>query len=141
LMRDAARAAELRRIGNLDLARQVLEEIVPIFRGYRLTLEDLTARDLAEVSNLRARANDAGQLTLWVLVASGGFGLVFAFAVALFITRSIAGPLGALEDSALAVSYGHLNAGSNVTRPRVPPTLSQLIHEMVTAVDESTQQP
>ena len=100
LMRDAARAAELRRIGNLDLARQVLEEIVPIFRGYRLTLEDLTARDLAEVSNLRARANDAGQLTLWVLVASGGFGLVFAFAVALFITRSIAGPLGALENAA-----------------------------------------
>ena len=140
LMRDAARAAELRRIGNLDLARQVLEEIVPIFRGYRLTLEDLTARDLAEVSNLRARANDAGQLTLWVLVASGGFGLVFAFAVALFITRSIAGPLGALENAALAVSYGDLNARSNVTQPRELAHLSQLINAMVAAVQERTQE-
>lgn len=140
LMRDAARTAELRRIGNLDLARQVLEEIVPIFRGYRLTLEDLTARDLAEVSNLRARANDAGQLTLWVLVASGGFGLVFAFAVALFITRSIAGPLGALENAALAVSYGDLNARSNVTQPRELAHLSQLINAMVAAVQERTQE-
>jgi hypothetical protein len=34
LLSEASRAAELRRLGNVDLARQVLEDIVPIFRDY-----------------------------------------------------------------------------------------------------------
>jgi len=71
---------------------------------------------------------------------SGGFGLVFALAVTLFITRSIAGPLGVLENAAIAVSYGDLNARSNVTRPRELAHLSKLINTMVTAVQERTQE-
>lgn len=140
LLRDASRAAELKRIGSDELARQVVEEIVPIFRDYRLTLEALTAEELARVSELRGTAETSGDMSIWLLAASGIMGITLALVVAVFITRSIMQPLGKLEEAAVAVSQGDLDARSSVTAPRELAKLGNTINAMVATVQERTRE-
>lgn len=140
LMQDAARAAELRRIGEVDAARDVLEELVPIFRDYRLTLEELTAQEFDEVSALRASSNQAGQLTFWLLVTSGVLGVIFGLGVSFFIMRSISRPLGSLEATAIQVSGGNLHARSNVTGPRELAQLGGTMNTMVATIQQRTEE-
>src|SRR5438445_8880640 len=61
LVEDAARATALRQAGDTTDAAALLEQIVPVFRQYRLQLEAVASRELSRVDQLRARADAAGQ--------------------------------------------------------------------------------
>jgi diguanylate cyclase (GGDEF)-like protein/putative nucleotidyltransferase with HDIG domain len=135
LMQDAARAAQLRRSGDLTRARQVLEEIVPIFREYRLTLENLAAEELARVAELRENADAAGQLAFWLLVASGGIGVIIALLASYTIARSIISPLSALEETARRASDGNLAARAPDGGPRELAHLGSVLNEMMSAIE------
>jgi diguanylate cyclase (GGDEF)-like protein len=138
LMQDAARAAQLRRSGDMERARQVLEEIVPIFRDYRLTLEQLAAEELSRVAELRERADTAGMMAFWLLVASGGAGVVLALAASVTIARSIIRPLNSLEETALRARAGDLAARAPAKGPREFAHLGLVLNEMMSAIETRT---
>jgi len=140
LLSEASRAAELRRLGSVDLARQVLEDIVPIFRDYRLTLESFAAEELAEVARLRDQAQQTGDLTFFLLVVSGVSGVVLGVIVSVLIARSVIRPLGALEETALAVSKGNLDARVAVSRPREFAHLGRTINTMMTTIQDRSRE-
>ncbi len=140
LLSAAAQATEFRRIGDVEQARRVMEEIVPLFRDYRLTLEAVIADELATVDELRAQADAAGQLTFLLLVISGAAGVVLAIGVSLFIARSIITPLASLETAALAVSRGDFHARATVTHPRELAHLGKTLNTMVSTVQERTEE-
>jgi diguanylate cyclase (GGDEF)-like protein len=138
LMQEASRAAQLRRSGDLVQARQVLEEIVPIFREYRLTLERLAAEEVARVSELRKTADSTGQLAFWLLVASGSIGVLLALAASVTIARSIIRPLSSLEQTALRASTGDLAARAPAGGPREFAHLGSVLNEMMTGIEART---
>ncbi len=138
LVLEAARSAQLREQGNLTEASAVLEEIVPIFKDYRLKLEALAAQEIEQADDLRSRANDAGDLAFWLIVSSGVVGIALALAASFWIARSIIKPLGALEKTARLVSAGDLAARAPVDGPREFSHLGLVLNEMMSAIEERT---
>ena len=74
LVQDAARTTQLRLTGNVAEAEALVEQIVPLFREYRLQLEALAAAELDQVATLREQANSTAQLTVLLLIALGAAG-------------------------------------------------------------------
>ena len=138
LLQEAARAAQLRLIGDMAAAEEVLESIVPLFREYRLTLQELSDQELATVAGLRESADSTGRLTLWLLVTSGTIGVILGLAVSFQIARSIFTPLGALETAARRASAGDLSARAEVTAPRELAHLGSVMNEMMDGVEQRT---
>ncbi len=136
LVEGAARAATLRQKGDIAGAQAALEEIVPIFHDYRLKLESLAGQELAQVTELRANADHAGKVALWLLVLSGVIGTVMGLAASIFIARSIIAPLMSLEETAARVSEGDLSARAPARGPRELAHLGSVMNHMVEAVEE-----
>ena len=136
LVESAARAATLRQKGDIEGAEAALEEMVPIFRDYRLKLEELAAQELERVAELRATADHAGDVALWLLVLSGVIGTVLGLASSIFIARSIIAPLTSLEETAARVSEGDLSARAPARGPRELAHLGSAMNHMVAAVEE-----
>jgi len=130
----------LRQAGNIEAASASMELIVPIFRDFRLDLEDATAQELAVVDNLRISADQAGDLAFLLLVVSGGLAIVLALLISLVIARSIIKPLTSLEDTATAASQGDLSARAPATGPRELAHLGAVLNAMMSAVESHTQE-
>jgi diguanylate cyclase len=88
----------MRQAGDVAGATAGMEEIVPIFRSFRLQLIDLANAEVAEVDRLEAEANQAGNLARTLLIVSAVVGSVLALSVAFIVSRSIIQPLSKLED-------------------------------------------
>lgn len=140
LVQGASGTAELRRQGDVGAASAVLEEIVPIFRDYRLQLEDLAARELDQVAQLRARADRAGNLAFWLLVTSGSIGIVLGISATVWVARSIFKPLASLEDTARRASEGDLMARAPETGPREFANLGSALNNMMGKIEEHTDE-
>ncbi len=134
LAEGSGRVVALRQAGDLEGASAAMEEIVPVFREFRLGLEDATARQLEEVSNLRRSADQAGALAFWLLVGLGTAGAVLGLAASILIARSILKPLAALEQTASEVSGGNLEARAPATGPRELANLGSALNDMMQAV-------
>ncbi len=134
LAEGTGRVVALRRRGNVEGASAAMEEIVPVFRQFRLGLEDATARELEEVSDLRKSADRAGALAFWLLVGSGAGGAILGLAASILIARSIIRPLAALEQTASAVSEGDLGARAPATGPSELAHLGSVLNDMMEAV-------
>jgi diguanylate cyclase (GGDEF)-like protein len=113
---------------------------VPIFRDFRLSLEDATAQELALVADNRASAERAGDLALLILIVTGGVGVAIALLVSLFIARSIIRPLTLLEATANAASKGDLSVRARATGPRELAHLGGVLNDMMTAVESRTHE-
>ena len=138
LQQGAAQATGLEQNGKQAEASAVLEQLVPIFKNYRTLLESLAARELDEVVQLRARADRAGQLTFWLLVTSGGTGVILGLAASFWVARSIIKPLGSLEETARRASQGDLTARAPAGGPREFAHLGSVLNEMMAAIEERT---
>ena len=57
----AGQVTALRQSGNIQGAAAAMEEIVPVFREFRLALQDATDLELQEVSALRSRADSESE--------------------------------------------------------------------------------
>jgi diguanylate cyclase (GGDEF)-like protein len=117
-----------------------MEEIVPIFRDFRLGLEAATAEELVTVAELRESADQAGTLALWLLIVTGGVGVGLALLISALIARSIINPLSALEATAQAASKGDLSVRAPVKGPREFAHLGSVLNGMMTAVEARTRE-
>ena len=132
----ADRRSPVLQLSDIAGAEAALEEMVPIFRDYRLKLEELAAQELERVAELRATADHAGDVALWLLVLSGVIGTVLGLASSIFIARSIIAPLTSLEETAARVSEGDLSARAPARGPRELAHLGSVMNHMVAAVEE-----
>jgi diguanylate cyclase (GGDEF)-like protein/putative nucleotidyltransferase with HDIG domain len=136
LMQGASQAVQLRQAGDAKDALAVLEQSVPVFHTYRLQLEALTAGELDQVEQLRARANSAGNLAFLLIVTSGSFGIVLGLAASFWIARSIIKPLASLEATAHRASQGDLTVRAPTTGPREFAHLGSVLNEMMGSIEE-----
>lgn len=134
LSEGAGRVVALRRSGDVEGASAAMEEIVPVFREFRLGLEDATALELEEVSDLRKSADRAGALAFWLLVGLGTGGAILRLVASILIARSIIRPLAALEQTASAVSEGDFGARAPATGPSELAHLGSVLNDMIEAV-------
>jgi HAMP domain-containing protein len=121
LIQDVARTIQLRQTGNIAEAEAQVEEIVPVFREYRLTLEARATEELEAVAVLREQANSTGRLVILLLVVSGAIGGTLLVVGGFLLARSIIKPLSALEDTARRASAGDLSARAPPTHRRPEP--------------------
>jgi diguanylate cyclase (GGDEF)-like protein len=138
LVQDAARATALRQAGDTTDASALLEQIVPVFRQYRLQLEAVANQEVAQVDQLRARADAAGQRAFWLLIASGTIGVVLGLAASFWIARTIMKPLSSLEETAHRASVGDLSARAPVTGPKELAHLGYVMNNMMGAIEART---
>ena len=138
LVEDAARATALRQAGDTTDAAALLEQIVPVFRQYRLQLEAVASREISKVDQLRARADAAGQRAFWLLVASGTIGVILGLAASFWIARTIMKALSSLEETAHRASVGDLSARAPVTGPKELAHLGYVLNNMMGAIEART---
>ncbi|MEX0683827.1 MAG: HD domain-containing phosphohydrolase [Dehalococcoidia bacterium] len=138
LQQGAAQAQTLRQSGNVDQASAVIEELVPVFHEYRIKLEEMSSLELSQESALRVRADDAGRLALWLLVASGAIGASLGVAVSYQIARSIIRPLASLEATARSVVAGDLTARASTKGPSELSHMGVVLNQMMSAVEART---
>jgi len=138
LVQDAARVSQLMQSGNVAEAEALIEQIVPLFREYRIELEIHADEELAEVASLRQQANATAELTLVLLIASGMIGGTMLVVGGFVITRSIIKPLVSLEDTARRASAGDLSARAPTSGPSELAHLGSVMNDMIGAVEKNT---
>jgi len=134
----AARVAALREAGKQEEASSAMEEIVPVFRKYRLQLEDMASAELAQVASLRSTSDEAGKRALILLVLSGGIGVLLGILASYKIARAIVRPLASLEQTALKVSAGDLSARAPTSGPRELAHLGSVLNKMMEVIEANT---
>ena len=139
LVQDAARTTQLRLTGNVAEAEALIEQVVPLFREYRLQLEALAAAELDQVAALREQANSTAQLTIVLLIALGAIGAALFVGSGYLLGRSILKPLAALEDTARRASDGDLSARAPTTGPGELAHLGVVLNDMMDAVEQKTE--
>lgn len=138
LAQGASRVTVLRQEGDVEAATQAMEEIVPVFREFRLGLEAATAEEIALVDQNRRSADQAGQLAILLLIISGGAGVGLALVISVLIARSIINPLSSLEATAHAAQKGDLSARAPEAGPREFAHLGAVLNDMMSAVEART---
>jgi diguanylate cyclase (GGDEF)-like protein len=136
----ALQVIQYRQAGQVEEARDLLEQIVPDFREQRLELETLSTNQVNQVNSLQAQANSAGNLAMTLLIASGVIGAVLALAVAFLVARAIIRPLSGLEDTALAVALGDMKARAPVKGPRELKRLAESLNLMTATARQRTEE-
>ncbi|MCI0884104.1 MAG: HAMP domain-containing protein, partial [Chloroflexi bacterium] len=139
LVQDAARTTQLRLTDNVAEAEALIEQIVPLFREYRLQLEALAASELDQVAALREEANSTAQLTVLLLIALGAIGGTLIITGGYLLARSILKPLAALEDTARRASNGDLSARAPTSGPGELAHLGVVLNDMMDAVEQKTE--
>ncbi len=139
LVQGAGRLIALRQTGNIEEATAAFNEIVPEFREFESKINELADHERAEASALRAEADQAGALALWVLVISAGAGAVLAVTGAALIARSIIRPLSRVESTAIAVAGGDLQARSPESGPDELARLSRSINSMTESLLDASK--
>ncbi len=140
LASSTGRIIALRQTGDPQAAAAAMEEIVPVFRSFRLKLEDAAAAELQEVSDLRSSAERTGELALWLVVILGAVGGVVGLVTSVLIARSILRPLSSLEAAAAAVSDGDWAARAPVAGPRELARLGSVLNHMLGTVETYTEE-
>lgn len=138
LIEGALKALALRAAGDAAGALAALNALVPAGHDFALTVETMTAAEMAQVTELRARADRAGDLARWLLVASGASGVVTGLAVSFWVARSIVKPLAQLEVTARRASDGDLSARAPDRGPRELSHLGSVLNEMMSSIERRT---
>src|SRR3990170_6213865 len=110
------------------------------FRQYEDSLDEAAEAEFQKASDLRSRADAAGDLSLWLLIISGAAGAFIGLAASILIARSIISPLSSLEETAIAVSEGDLSARAAATGPRELAHLGAVLNHMMSAVETHTEE-
>src|SRR3990172_2899424 len=133
-------AIALRQTGGVQAQVAALETMVLPFRQYRENLDEAAEAEFQKASDLRSRADAAGDLALWLLIISGAAGAVVGLAASILIARSIINPLSSLEETAIAVSEGDLSARAPACGPRELAHLGAVLNHMMSTVETHTEE-
>ncbi|MCH7998066.1 MAG: EAL domain-containing protein [Chloroflexi bacterium] len=129
----------LQQSGDAQAAAAGLEVAVLPFREFESKFEEAAEVELQAVSALRSRADRAGDLALWLLIISGAAGAALGLATSVFVARSIIKPLSALEEAAVAVSQGDLEARAQTTGPRELARLGSALNQMTESLLDASK--
>ncbi len=140
LLAGAQQIIGMRQAGDIAGASAAIDQLVPLFRDFRLQLIASSNTELAEVQRLEHAANDAGNLALGLLIVSGVLGAIIALTVATVIARMIIRPLSKLEDTALAVALGDMKARAPVEGPRELKRLAESLNLMTSTAHQRTEE-
>jgi diguanylate cyclase (GGDEF)-like protein len=110
------------------------------FRQYEDNLAEAAEAEFQKASDLRSKADAAGEIALWLLIISGAIGAFIGLAASIIIARSIINPLSSLEETAIAVSEGDLSARAAATGPRELAHLGAVLNHMMSAVETHTEE-
>jgi diguanylate cyclase (GGDEF)-like protein len=133
-------AIALRQTGGVQAQVPALEAMVLPFRQYEDNLAEAAEAEFQKASDLRTKADAAGDLALWLLIISGAVGAFIGLAASILIARSIIGPLSSLEETAIAVSEGDLSARAPATGPRELAHLGAVLNHMMSTVETHTEE-
>jgi diguanylate cyclase (GGDEF)-like protein/PAS domain S-box-containing protein len=129
----------LQQSGDGKGAAAALEMSVVPFRGYEDKLAAAAQDELAEVSKLRNAANTTGQVAFLLLIVSGATGAALGLVASVFIARSIIKPLSSLEQTAVAVSEGDLEARAQAIGPRELAHLGAALNQMTESLLDASK--
>jgi len=139
LVQGAGRLVALRQAGNIEEATAAFNEIVPAFRVFEASINELAEAEFTEASVLRAEADRAGILALWVLVISASAGALLSVMGAALIAHSIIRPLSRVNSTAIAVAGGDLQARSPESGPDELARLSRSINSMTESLLDASK--
>jgi diguanylate cyclase (GGDEF)-like protein len=128
-----------RRAGDTETASTTMTSTVPRLLDLESKFERLAGSERRLALDLHKRADELGALAFWLLVLSGGVGVVLGFAVATLIAGSILRPLSALESAARAVAIGDLAARAPEGGPRELARLGASLNQMTEAVLDASK--
>ncbi len=140
LLASAQKVIDLRQAGQVDEATAAMEDVVPIFRDFRLQLIDMANKELTEVNQLQNAADAAGGLAVTLIIVSGVIGSAMALILAFFVSRSIIRPLSRLEETALSVALGDMAARAPVGGPRELKRLAEGLNLMTATARQRTEE-
>ena len=129
----------LQQSGDSQAAAAGLEVAVLPFREFEDKLKAAAETELQAVSALRSQADRAGNLALWLLIISGAAGAVLGLATSVFVTRSIIKPLSSLEETAVAISQGDLEARAQATGPSELAYLGSALNQMTDSLLDASK--
>ncbi len=129
----------LQQSGDAKGAAAALEMAVAPFREYEDKLEAAAQIELAKVSHLRSEADKTGQVAFLLLLVSGAAGGALGLAASVLIARSIIKPLSSLEETAIAVSEGDLEARAQAIGPRELAHLGAALNQMTESLLDASK--
>jgi diguanylate cyclase (GGDEF)-like protein len=136
----ALQIIQLRQAGQAEEAAALMESIVPTFRDTRIDLADLATTEIEHVDRLQGESDNAGNLAMTLLIASGIIGSMLALLVAFCVARAIMRPLSRLEGTALAVALGDMRARAPVGGPRELKRLAESLNLMTATARQRTEE-
>ena len=139
LIQGTSQIIVLRQAGDLEAVAAAFEEVVLEFREFESGLNEIAKAERAQVSALRAEADQAGMRALWLLVVSGSLGAVLGLSAATFIARSILKPLSSLQSTAIAVTGGDLTARATTNGPRELAELGESLNSMTDSLLDASK--
>jgi diguanylate cyclase (GGDEF)-like protein len=140
LTASAQQVIQLKQAGQTGEAAAAMEQIVPVFRDFRLQLIDTANKELAEVNRLQDASSSAGSLAVTLIIVSGVVGSALALFLAIFVARSIIRPLSRLEETALSVALGDMKARAPVGGPRELKRLAEGLNLMTATARQRTEE-
>ena len=120
----------LRRSGDQEGARQVLEDAAAEIIAFELVVAEAADEERGEIPALQSQADRAANLVFWLLVLSGASGITMGLAASTLIARSILKPLSSVESVALAIAVGDLEARAQPSGPRELASLGASLNQM-----------
>lgn len=121
---------ELREQGESDAAIQIFASSVLSIGNNIEEFASLSDSETMAAERYEADAHRFGDITFWLLVSSGGLGLIIAVGAAYVVSRSVLRPITSLQNAARAVSAGDLNFRAPVDGPREIAAVGAAFNEM-----------
>jgi len=137
LMVDAAEEIIARRQGgDVAGAAALVDGIVPQFREFRISMDEIADFEMNALSSRSRDAEQSGNLALGLLIISGVAGVFVALAAAYIVTQSTVRPLTKLETTARRIGEGDLGARTEVMGPRELRHLASTVNDMAEGLQQ-----
>lgn len=121
---------ERRQAGDVEGASRMIDGIVPQFRAFRESMDEIANYEMSALSARSADAERTGNLALGLMIVSGISGVIVALGAAYIVTHSITRPLTALETTARRIGEGDLDARAAASGPSEVRNLSVTLNDM-----------
>lgn len=125
-----------RQSGDVSGASVLVDQVVPQFRSFRISMDGIAAYEMDQLSATSDRAERSGNMALGLLVVSGVTGVIVAMVAAYVVTRSVTRPLTALETTARQIGEGDLDARTKPTGPRELRRLATTLNDMAEGLQQ-----
>ncbi len=125
-----------RQAGDVEGASRLVDSVVPQFRQFRASMDEIANYEMNALSARSADAKRSGNMALGLLIISALSGVIVALAAAYVVTTSITRPLTALETTARRIGEGDLDARAEPHGPRELQHLGATLNDMASRLQQ-----